>query len=153
MQSVRGAQIGRFILRSRIRRRIPRAELARRSLLSEEFIWRLENIEDTAICTTLMHAQQIAEALDCKFRPLEIGIPKFDENESLPRLASTERESLESLVDYTIRRNIRNEGRIFEMWHDYLEMRLHAIAGREDIDEPLSENDWATAFGSNGTLF
>ena len=100
-----------------------------------------------------MHANQISTALNCRYRPLADGAPQFEENDSLGPLSEIERESLDTLVTFVLHNGIRNECRVFEVWRDYAEMMSHGIAGRESLNEPLSESDWEDAFGSDDSLF
>src|ERR1700733_14028875 len=153
LEAVRDAKIGRFVLRMRIRHGIPRAELADRALLSEEHVRCIELFDECAICLTLIQSHQLAEALNCKFRPLRTDVPMFEPNRGLPGLLEVDRESLDSLIDFVVRRDIRNDQRVFELWDHYMEMRSKAIAGREPLGEPMTEDDWEHEFRSGGTLF
>ena len=153
MDSVRGAQLGKFLLKARIRRAIGRRELARNAQLPEEHIQSLECCDECAIGLTAMHANQIGTALNCRYRPLSDGAPRFEENDGLGTLSEVGRESLDNLVTFVLHHEIRNECRIFEIWRDYAEMMSHGIAGRESLTEPYTESDWEEAFGADNSLF
>ena len=153
IEEISSAEIGRRIISYRIRKQLPLADFSRKSLLSSDFIKLIELYDECAVGISAFQLRCVAEALNCRCYPIANGLLRFSDSTDLLPLRAIERESLDSFIDFIKTRKTIVENRVFKLWDNYMEMRQCAIVGREELDEPLSKEDWKKLYDSEDSLF
>lgn len=146
--SISRARLGRSIFEGRIRRKMPITTLAQFTDVREYWLRQLERSDDNAACLTLMQLMRVASTLKCEIFMGSNGVPEL-QFDPLPEHAGR---SLQNLIEAVLSDETwKADQRIFDAWTQNVEEQFDAVAGRSDLRQPITVEQWKAFFG--GRLF
>ncbi len=134
------ARRGRAVLRNRILLGMTRSELSQRAMVHVDLIEAIEHDEQFAMVVGGPQWSLLASTLNCKLVQHQKRVPEIESLAADPN--HVVRQSLDNLVDFVIEARPADEPKINRIWQHYHEMQSQAVAGRDDLDNPIEIPVW-----------